>query len=122
MFTGGNPVLLGGGVDLEDMGPRTEDRLLSAEERERASGRVRIYTGIKLTTLSHAKEKCWECVRAEVGERHTHSLQRSRQTSIIHTLLQRTALAMTGRGKHTHTHTLQFQYGCAFSSIQMDLN
>lgn len=29
MFTGGNPVLLGGGVDLEDVGPCAEDRLLS---------------------------------------------------------------------------------------------
>lgn len=34
MFTGGNPILLGAGVDLEDVGPRTVDGLLSVEETE----------------------------------------------------------------------------------------
>ena len=41
MFTGGNPVLLGSGVDLEDMGPRAEDRLLPAGEREKERERER---------------------------------------------------------------------------------
>lgn len=42
MFTGGNPVLLGVWVDLEDVGPCAEDGLLSVqrkEETERGGGR-----------------------------------------------------------------------------------
>lgn len=35
MFTCGNPILLGVWVDLEDVGPCTEDGLLSAEREER---------------------------------------------------------------------------------------
>lgn len=35
MFTGGDPVLLGAGVDLEDVGPGAEDGLLSAQRRGR---------------------------------------------------------------------------------------
>lgn len=35
MFTGGDPVLLGVGVDLEDVGPGAEDGLLSAQRRGR---------------------------------------------------------------------------------------
>lgn len=31
MFAGGDPVLLGAGVDLEDVRPRAEDGLLSAD-------------------------------------------------------------------------------------------
>lgn len=31
MFTGRDPVPLGGGVDLEDVGPGAEDRLLPGE-------------------------------------------------------------------------------------------
>lgn len=31
MFAGGNPVLLGARVDLEDVGPRTEDGLLAVQ-------------------------------------------------------------------------------------------
>lgn len=37
MFTCGNPILLGVWVDLEDVGPCTEDGLLSAK-REREEG------------------------------------------------------------------------------------
>lgn len=46
MLTGGDPVLLGAGVDLEDVGPRAEDGLLSAQGwgvgggREKQSGSV----------------------------------------------------------------------------------
>lgn len=35
MFTGGNPILLGAGVDLEDVGPCTEDGLLSVQRKEK---------------------------------------------------------------------------------------
>lgn len=35
VFTCGNPILLGAWVDLEDVGPRTEDGLLSAQTGER---------------------------------------------------------------------------------------
>lgn len=38
MFTGGNPVLLGVWVDLEDVGPCTEDRLLAVQRREETEG------------------------------------------------------------------------------------
>jgi len=38
MFTCGNPILLGVWVDLEDVGPRTEDGLLTAQ-RERKKQR-----------------------------------------------------------------------------------
>lgn len=34
MFTGGNPILLGVWVDLEDVGPCTEDGLLSVQRKE----------------------------------------------------------------------------------------
>lgn len=34
MLAGGNPVLLGARVDLEDVGPRAEDGLLTAQEEE----------------------------------------------------------------------------------------
>lgn len=34
MFTCGNPVLLGGGINLKDVGPCTEDRLLSVNKAE----------------------------------------------------------------------------------------
>lgn len=34
MFTGGNPILLGAWVDLEDVGPCTEDGLLSVHRKE----------------------------------------------------------------------------------------
>lgn len=45
MFAGGDPVLLGAGVDLEDVGPRAEYGLLSGlgggGGRERETGRER---------------------------------------------------------------------------------
>lgn len=34
MFTGGNPILLGVWIDLEDMGPCAEDGLLSVKGRQ----------------------------------------------------------------------------------------
>lgn len=47
VLTGGDPVLLGAGVNLEDVGPRAEDGLLSVqgegegwEERKKQSGSV----------------------------------------------------------------------------------
>lgn len=35
LLAGGNPVLLGGRIDLEDMGPGGVDRLLPGEKRDR---------------------------------------------------------------------------------------
>lgn len=43
MFTGGDPVLLGVWVDLEDVGPGTEDGLLSVQrKRRRRDGAISI--------------------------------------------------------------------------------
>lgn len=38
MFTGGNPILLGVWINLEDMGPCTEDGLLSVQRRQETEG------------------------------------------------------------------------------------
>lgn len=57
VFTGGDPVLLGVGVDLEDVGPGAEDGLLSAQRRGRdrkgEGGReaVRKCFGVRLSFL-----------------------------------------------------------------------
>lgn len=53
MFTGGNPVLLGGRVDLEDVGPCTEDGLLSVHRKEKAQ-RKRAFS-IELQDLKSLK-------------------------------------------------------------------
>lgn len=59
MLTRRNPVLLGARVDLEDVGPRTEDGLLTAqEEKKQQKEKKHLEKGVSEVRMCNHTKRC----------------------------------------------------------------
>lgn len=71
MFTGGDPVLLGRRVDLEDVGPRAEDGLLSVRRKTETGDMEQSVSGQTLRPLKYV-ECNWAPEREEENRIWSH--------------------------------------------------